>query len=90
MAVSPSQVVMVFVMIVIGASLAAPLASTIIDGANSSSSGGQWLWSNNASFGGVANVSGITGATLALYGLITMFFVIVVIMVAVRFIQANS
>lgn len=58
---SPGAIIAVFVMIVIGASLAGPLADIV------SQPGGN-----------------VTGATLAIYSLLTLFFVIIIIMAAVK------
>lgn len=75
-----------FVAIVIGASLVPALATVVM---NYGSNYGQWTWSNNNSFGGIANVSAITGASLAMYLLLTLFAVVVVIFIAVRLITRN-
>ena len=74
---NPKDVIGIFVVLIIGASLVSVVGTVIYAGLhNLSATGTVGLGPSN-----------ITGASAAIYGLLTLFFVIIVIMIAVRAIK---
>lgn len=69
MPITPKEIVMTFVLLVIGASLVGPVGETV------------FLALRNSSQGGPSNV---TGASASILGLLTLFFVIIIIIIAVK------
>lgn len=81
--ITPKVVISAFVLIVIGASLVSPLGDIIWGTLNTP---GQWEL--NGSFNETYIASNVTGAGAAILALLTLFFVIVIVMVAVKHIRS--
>lgn len=72
-----SQILEIFIAILIGTSLVGAIAN-VAAGAREASLG-MWYWANNASVGPPNNVTGLTGASLFLTGIIALFFILVLV-----------
>lgn len=76
--ISPKEIIMVFVLLIIGASLLSPIADIVFTTTHY-----QNTWANGT-FNGTYVATNVTGASASIIGLLALFFVIVLIMIAVK------